>query len=56
MVLAIAIGAWLLIALFAVALMRAAARGDAVPFDPPVDLSAYRRTHPRRRRRDRIAL
>ena len=43
MVLAIAIGAWLLITLFAVALMRAAARADAVvPLEPPVDLAAYR--------------
>lgn len=52
-VLLVALGAWLLITLFAVALMRAAARADAVPFEPPVDLARYRLTHPRRSRAPR---
>jgi hypothetical protein len=46
LLIAVVVGAWLLIALFAIALMRAAARADALPTERPIDLSQYRLTHP----------
>lgn len=42
MFIAIVAGTWLLITLFAVALMRAAARADSLPVEAPIDLDAYR--------------
>jgi hypothetical protein len=46
LLIAIVLGAWLLITLFAIALMRAAARADALPTERPIDLAQYRLTHP----------
>ena len=56
MLIAIALCAWLVITLFAIALMRAAARADAFPTEQPVDLEAYRLACEERRRQAAEAL